>query len=234
MRPRDEAQRDRRIVRPAAPSQRAAVFRRFQASDEPRGLLGLILLCLRRPTALADVGAGGITDGRVLAQLAGVYVLLALGRSFLSALVQHGFALHAVGLGVVDTFAAVAGLLMAALGLYIVAQFTSTSPGFGAILSGVALVNVISTVLVIAAAVVAAPVLLLAHIGVLPAGAAEWFLFLLGIPLLVLNFIYGVHFLMGLFDFGCVGAVFLGFIASFVGLASGAWIAVVAAKLVGA
>jgi hypothetical protein len=115
MRPQDEAQRNRRIVRPAAPSQRAAVFRRFRESEENPGLLGLVLLCLRRPTALAEIGAGGITGARVLVHLAAAYVSCDFIASAASAALRNGLSLGVVGRGGLGVLVGIASLLCTSL-----------------------------------------------------------------------------------------------------------------------
>ena len=166
---------------------------------------------------MAEVGAGGITGGRWLAQLFGAYIGLDFLLAQVLSALSHGLSPSGVGAGLLLSIWQIVSLLAVVLGLYFVAQFVRSSTKFGELLTGVVLVRVMAYVALLGLAVVFAFALLLGAIGILPSGMASSFAVLMAIAHAGLMFFYFVFFLIGVFDMGCLGSVFLGLIASFIG-----------------
>ncbi len=203
----------------AAGAPRKKVVQRREAEEVPTNIFALILMCIRRPSMVGDIGAGGI-DGPLRLQVFGGFALMlvltalvnVLGKSVDS---EFGpFGASGVGgqiiINIVEFFAVV-------LAMYVLATMVRGSVGFMSIVSGLAFVRVMSGVLFIPVALIGGIAVFLAQAEIIPLGMAVT---LGGAPLLVvgiLTFIYQIYFIMGVYDMGCFGAfcvnIFAGMLA---------------------
>jgi hypothetical protein len=196
-------------------------------ADGDRNLLRLIALCVRRPAALGEIAIGGITDRRVLTQLAAAFVASAFVSSFARAIHDDGLSLASLGMGLAGVLAGIGSLLTLAFGLYFLAQLTGCAVRYRDLLSGAALLNIIGWVGNLGLLAVSGLVAV-----VLPGPLAVAAGAVCGLVYILLILIFMVHFLMGVFDMGCVGSLLLGFLASLISIGIDVCLIVLIAKLV--
>lgn len=175
----------------------------------PTNIFTLMLACVKRPSMVGDIGAGGISGGNMLAQIGGAFVVLTLITAALESLNRGAGVdwspialLLRLGLRFVALFATV-------LAMWLVASMVSKGVTFMGILTGLTFVEVLGGVVAIAGLTIALVAALGGIVGApLAAGAL--------LASAVLMFIFRLYFIMGVFDMGCFGAVILSIVASFI------------------
>jgi len=190
--------------------------RRREREEMPDTIFGLILMCVRRPSLVGDIGAGGISGTSMLAQIAGAFLVLTLGASVLD-----GIRVGEVGLGEYSIGAAGLGFLLKLMGflavvvaMWVLAAALGGNASFLGIVSGLAFVRVMAGLLLLGVAALAGAALLLASLGVLPSGVAYFIIGASGVTLLVFTFMFQLYFVMGVYDLGCWGAVGVNILAT--------------------
>ena len=161
----------------------------------------LIAECVRRPSALADVGAGGITDRRVRRQLYAVFLAASFVSGLATGLLTNGLSLDAVLSALGQVPASIVSLLTSTLAMWVLATFFRPAAKFDELLSGLALCNVLSSLVLLLGCVVGG-IMVLTGVG----EPADVVLFLFVIFLVLVCIISG-YYVMGAFEVGCGGAV---------------------------
>jgi len=209
-------------VRKDASSRKVAARR----NDEPQaGIVDYVVGCLRDPRVLTAVGAEGLEGRRVVWQLAAAFAIvtfvvsvvrvsLVLGfsaeaRSGVApqAFLTPGFGLEALAGGLVGLVSAVAGLFVEAVAFWFVAGVTASKARFGALLTGLAFVQVMSAVVLLLLALAAGLSLL---VGLSAATAVQ----VLAVGYFLVMVVYLVFYAVGVFDVGCIGSFVLALVAA--------------------
>lgn len=183
------------------------------AARKSRGMVGarapsgdatvwtLIAECVRRPSALADVGVGGITDRRVRHQLYAVFLAASFVGSLGTGVLTNGLSLAAVLSALGQVPVSIVSLLTSTLAMWVLATFFRPTAKFGELLSGLALCNVLSSLVLLLGCVVAG---IMVVTGV---GEPATVVLLLLVVCFVLWCIIGAYYIMGAFQVGCGGAL---------------------------
>ena len=174
------------------------------ATRPPSGeatVLTLIAECVRRPSALAEVGAGGVADWRIRRQLFAVFLAMSFVGSLGTGLIANGFSLAAFLSALGGVPASIVSLLTSTLAMWVLATFFRPKAKFGELLTGLALCNVLSSILLVLACGLGGAMVLT---GVAQPLDAAFLLFVLW---LVLVCVISGYYIMGAFQVGCGGAL---------------------------
>jgi hypothetical protein len=174
---------------------------------------------------MVEIGLGGISGRQVLTQVWLAYLALAFLTGTVRAAITHGIALSALGAGIMGALGNVGSVLVTAVSLYLVAQFVRPSIKFLPLTHGLAFVSLVGGILFLALV----PVMLLLVL----VGGIE-FAVVVAVASFVVALILLMLFVIGVFDVGCIGGVFLGLIAALITSAVGAALSAAFHRLTGA
>jgi hypothetical protein len=183
---------------------------------------------------MRQVGAGAITGGNLLAQIAVAFAAVMFLAGALEALVgTTAQALGPLRAGLVSVLGSAGGLLALTLALYALAGIVGSGLPFGRLLTGLAFLNVIGGAVKVLIAAAMGALMVTGLTGALPAFAVGLGGVLQLASFVVMTVLY-VNFLMGVFDLGCFLSVILGVAAAFLaGVITGLWAGLIAAVVVG-
>lgn len=191
-----------------------AIVQRSERDDyEHPGIVQALVECLRRPSALEEVGAGGVEGRGLLAQLAVMF----LGVAFLSGAAEASLKTHAdAGVlfqGLQSLAVAPIGLLAGTIAIWVVAAILSGTTRFRDVLTGLLFLSVLTSVITLPFALAGAA------IGATMLGSACTLL------AMIVSLVYYLYFLKGMFDVGWLAAFGLAFVVAFIQGAVTTWMA---------
>jgi len=200
--------------RPASGPQRPG----REQEQQPRTIFGLMAICMRRLSVVADIGVGGIAGGSMRLQIVGAFLLMvaigvvaqSVGKVALKEGLKEGlktWEVSSVGLPILEEFVSFVGVVFA---MYLVASMVRKSAKFLDIMFGLMFVRVMATLaLLVVVLVGGAFTLVSASLGAAIMGATT--IIYLGFVVML-----QIYFVMGVFDMGCFGAIMLSVVTGWI------------------
>jgi len=182
----------------------------------PRTIFGLAWMCVRRPEMMTEIGVGGISHSALLFQIAVAFLIMAFVPGLIKEVGSAGLSGVAVAKVASQGILNMYGLVIVSVTMYMLANMTGSRAGFLGILSGLAFVRVLASILLVAVGAVAGVAGLAALAGILPLGPALLIAGSAGLLYVGVTGLFQIYFVMGVFDMGCMGAVALNLVALFV------------------
>ena len=195
------------VGRPESRQRRLSKAR--EAQKVPTNIFSLMLMCIRRPSLLGDIGAGGIAGGSLRLQIAAAFLAMTVVVSVVEGLgpirgEEFSLAFAALRIGVRIT-----SLFTTVLAMWIVASVVSKGVSFMAILTGLSFVQVLGTIVTVAGLLIGVALgAMVPSVVIAPVVAGVM------LTTLIIVFVYQLYFIMGVYDMGCIGAFVLNIVAS--------------------
>lgn len=171
-----------------------------------------------RPSAVAEIAAGGLKDAGLLSQLAVAYAAVALVSDLVLRSLIVGFSWAHFAPAALGVLTGAVSLLVSAFALYFVAHVAAKPPRFMDVLTGYAFVQVLAGTALV---VLCVPAMAVLSLGL----ASEPTMILLALVLyLAVVLFYLSWYIVGLFDMGCLGSGVLGLVAVIVAAVLQSWL----------